>query len=71
MKNDAAVTLTFSSSDAGFHDRVVIQELLKEVAQAQSLDMSHKEFKGMSKTNNHVIPSSQSVLLTLNSCGVD
>ena len=34
-------------SDAGFHDRVVIQELLKEVAQAQSLDTSHKEFKGM------------------------
>ena len=36
-------------SDAGFHDRVVIQELLKQVAQVQSLETSHREFKGDSK----------------------
>ncbi len=34
-------------SDAGIHDRVVIQELLKKVAQANQLDSaSQKDFKG-------------------------
>ena len=33
-------------SDAGVHDRVVIQELLKNMAQSQTLDTSHKSFKG-------------------------
>lgn len=34
-------------SDVGFHDRVVIQELLKTVAQTQQLDSaSQKDFKG-------------------------
>ncbi len=34
-------------SDAGIHDRVVIQELLKKVAQANQLDTaSQKDFKG-------------------------
>ena len=44
---------TFSCvcSDAGVHDRVVIQELLKEVAQNQVLEASHKSFKGTSKTD--------------------
>ena len=37
-------------SDAGFHDRVVIQELLKEVARNQVLEASHKSFKGSLKT---------------------
>ena len=36
-------------SDAGVHDRVVIQELLKEVAQNQVLEASHKSFKGTPK----------------------
>ena len=39
-------------SDAGFHDRVVIQELLKQVAQVQSLETSHREFKGDSYNFN-------------------
>lgn len=33
-------------SDAGFHDRVVVMELLKNVAQTHSIDTSHREFKG-------------------------
>ena len=33
-------------SDAGIHDRVVIQELLKGTAQSQSLETSQREFKG-------------------------
>jgi replication factor C subunit 3/5 len=32
-------------SDAGIHDRVVIQELLKETAQSQSLESVQKDFK--------------------------
>ena len=38
-------------SDAGVHDRVVIQELLKEVAQNQVLEASHKSFKGTPETD--------------------
>lgn len=33
-------------SDAGIHDSVVVQELLKQVAQNQTLDASHKSFRG-------------------------
>ena len=33
-------------SDAGFHDRVVIQDLLKETAQSQNLESVQKDFKG-------------------------
>lgn len=34
-------------SDVGFHDRVVIQELLKTVAQSYQLDAStQRDFKG-------------------------
>jgi len=35
------------ASDAGNYDRVVIQELLKEIAQTQQVDLSAKQrFKG-------------------------
>ena len=44
------VVLFFFSSDAGIHDRVVIMELLKEVAQSHSLDTTHKDFKGILNT---------------------
>lgn len=37
---------THTCSDAGHYDRVVIMELLKEVAQSHSIDTSHREFKG-------------------------
>ena len=36
-------------SDAGIHDSVVVQELLKQVAQNQTLDTSHKSFRGVCK----------------------
>ena len=39
-------TLCFCS-DAGVHDRVVIQELLKEAAQSRNLESVQKDFKGM------------------------
>lgn len=39
--------LEVNPSDAGFHDRVVIQELIKTVAQTHQLDPSgQREFKG-------------------------
>lgn len=37
--------IEMNPSDAGFSDRVVIQELLKEVAQSHTLDSSQREFK--------------------------
>ena len=37
-----------SSSDAGIYDRIVIQELIKTVAQSHQLESStQREFKGM------------------------
>ena len=42
-----AVYTYFSCSDAGIHDRVVIQELLKETAQSQNLESVQKDFKGI------------------------
>ena len=40
-------------SDAGIHDRVVIQELLKETAQSQSLESVQKDFKGRASARAH------------------
>ena len=40
-------------SDAGIHDRVVIQELLKETAQSQSLESVQKDFKGRASVRAH------------------
>jgi replication factor C subunit 3/5 len=37
--------IEMNPSDAGINDRVVIMELLKQVAQSHSLDTSHKDFK--------------------------
>jgi replication factor C subunit 3/5 len=38
-----------TSSDVGMYDRVVIQEILKEIAQTQQVDLSAKQrFKGIS-----------------------
>lgn len=34
-------------SDVGIYDRVVIQEIIKEVAQTQQLDRTKHAFKGM------------------------
>ena len=37
-----------SSSDAGIYDRIVVQELIKTVAQSHQLESStQREFKGM------------------------
>lgn len=36
-------------NDAGIYDRIVIQEMIKNIAQAQQLDINgQREFKGMS-----------------------
>lgn len=44
----ASHLVCFSSSDAGNSDRVVIQELIKTVAQSQQIQSStQKEFKGL------------------------
>lgn len=43
--------LEVNPSDVGFHDRVVIQELIKTVAQTHQLDPSgQREFKGRKAT---------------------
>lgn len=45
--------LEVNPSDVGFHDRVVIQELIKTVAQTHQLDPSgQREFKGMKTVCN-------------------
>ncbi len=41
--------MTISSSEVGSYDRVVIQEIIKEIAQTQQVDVSAKHrFKGAS-----------------------
>ena len=45
-KTLVCMKLSVPCSDAGFHDRVVIQELLKEVAQSHTLESSQRDFKG-------------------------
>ena len=39
--------IIFFLSDVGIQDRVVIQELIKTVAQTNNLDSSQKDFKGI------------------------
>lgn len=34
------------SSDVGIYDRVVVQEIIKELAQTQQIDKTKKPFKG-------------------------
>lgn len=38
--------IEINPSDVGIYDRVVIQEVIKEVAQTQQVDKSKKAFKG-------------------------
>ena len=46
-----------SFSEAGSYDRVVIQELLKEIAQTQQVDVGAKQrFKGVPYLLLHPIP---------------
>lgn len=54
MYVDIFVVDYFVYSDAGIYDRVVVQELIKTVAQSHQLDSTtQKEFKG---SNNHDLP---------------
>lgn len=47
-------------SEAGYYDRVVIQELLKEIAQTQQVDLNAKQrFKGQ---HFHIVQSLYSTL---------
>lgn len=36
-------------SDVGIYDRIVVQEIIKELAQTQQIDKSKKSFKGTKK----------------------
>lgn len=45
------------ASDAGIHDNVVVQELLKQVAQNQTLDAARKPFKGPCALSQYVSSS--------------
>lgn len=46
-EDDDFCLLIILYSDVGIQDRVVIQELIKTVAQTNNLDSSQKDFKGM------------------------
>lgn len=46
-EDDDICLLIILYSDVGIQDRVVIQELIKTVAQTNNLDSSQKDFKGM------------------------
>ncbi len=47
----------FLCSEAGSYDRVVIQELLKEIAQTQQVDLNAKQrFKGEDHFHATVVP---------------
>ncbi len=38
--------IEINPSDVGIYDRVIIQEIIKDLAQTQQVDKSKKEFKG-------------------------
>ena len=60
-KNGANVPLR-SCSDAGIHDYTVVRELLKDIAQSQTMDLGQaKAFKGASSLR----PSSSTLPLLL------
>lgn len=40
------IFLPYLFSDVGIYDRVVVQEIIKELAQTQQIDKSKKPFKG-------------------------
>lgn len=63
MYVDIFVVDYFVYSDAGIYDRVVVQELIKTVAQSHQLDSTtQKEFKGRI---NHDLPHHTTVCLIL------
>lgn len=63
MYVDIFVVDYFVYSDAGIYDRVVVQELIKTVAQSHQLDSTtQKEFKG---SINHDLPHHTTVCLIL------
>ena len=41
----------FVFSDVGIYDRVVVQEIIKELAQTQQIDKSKRPFKGKVKSS--------------------
>lgn len=48
--------IEINPSDAGIYDRIVIQELIKNIAQTNQLDVqTQKSFKGCSLVNNRTL----------------
>ncbi len=45
---------TVTNSDAGIYDRVVVMELLKQVAQTHCIDTSHRQFKGQCERSGKI-----------------
>lgn len=43
-------------SEVGVHDRVIVQEVIKELAQTQQIDKSRHSFKGVSNRHNFTPP---------------
>lgn len=47
--------MEINPSDVGVYDRVVVQDIVKELAQTQQIDKSKRNFKGIGGANYNVL----------------